>query len=307
MKRRWLLIVMLFCGLNVLSAQEFRCAVQVNYQKLMQTTQQYSSGDTKVYEGMKQAVEDFVNARKWTNLEIEQQEKLDCSISIILNEQSSATDFKGQIQIQLRRPVYNSNYTSGMFNYLESNDFQFSYMESQPLDFDVNTFYGNLSSTISYYLYLMLGMYFDSFGLMGGDAFYDVARTICQTAENSGFKGWRSSEGQKARYWFSENHTNAAYQQLRSAYYYYHRMGLDMMTRDQTQARQNIIMALQMLQAVHKVHANLLSTQQFVDVKISEIVSIFTPAPPEEQKTVYMIIKEISPINVAKLTNFNTK
>ena len=104
-----------------------------------------------------------------------------------------------------------------------------------------------------------------------------------------------------------ENHTNSAYSGLHTAYYLYHRMGLDMMTKDQPQARQNIIAALQALQQVNKVRPNLLSVTQFVDVKISEIVSIFTPAPAEEQKTVYKIIKEISPINTSKLKDFATK
>ena len=84
-------------------------------------------------------------------------------------------------------------------------------------------------------------------------------------------------------------------------------MGLDMMTKDQPQARKNIIAALQALQQVHKTKPNLLSVQQFVDVKITEIVSIFTPAPADEQKQVYDIIKEISPINVSKLKDFATK
>ncbi len=307
--RRLLLIVLSFMALVPLSAQEFHCAVQVNYQKLMTTTQQYSSGDKKVYESMKQAVEDFINSRRWTNLELDQMEKIECSLSIILNSQTSATDFMGQIQIQLRRPVYNSNYTSGLFNYIESGDFEFSYIESQPLDFDVNTFYGNLSSTIAFYAYIMLGYYFDSFAPNGGQPFYEVAQTICQTADGSGanVKGWNSYSGQKVRYWFMENHTNAAYEKLHQAYYLYHRMGLDMMTKDQPQARQNIIQALQLVQEVHQVRANLLATQQFIDVKISEIVSIFTPAPAEEQKAVYLIIKDVSPINVSKLTNFNTK
>lgn len=289
------------------TAQEFRCAVSVNYQKLLTTTQGYASDDKKVFDNMKQAIEDFVNSRKWTNLELESNEMIECGISIILSERTSATDFKGQLSIQLKRPVYNSNYTTGLFNYIENNDFMFSYTEGQPLDFDINTFYSNLSSSIGYYMYIMLGLYFDSFGEMGGTPFYDVAQTICQTASNSGYKGWRSSESQKARYWFMENHTNSAYANLRLAYYYYNRLGLDMMTKDQQQARQNIIQALKYIQQVHKVRTNLLSVQAFFDAKISEIVSIFTPAPPEEQKEVYLVIKEVSPANVVKLQGFNTK
>ena len=300
-------IIVLICLLpSVLTAQEFRCAVQVNYQKLQTTTQQYSSGDTKVFETMKRALEEFVNNRRWTAVEFDQAEKIDCSISLVLSEQSSPTDFKGQLQVQLRAPVYNSNYTTGLFNYME-NDFQFSFNESQPLDFDVNTFYSNLSSTVAYYLYIMLGIYFDSYGMNGGEPFYDMAGTIAQTAENAGFKGWRSSDGQKARYWFMENHTNSAYSTIHTAYYLYQRQGLDMMTKDQPLARQNIIKALDQLKQAAAVRPNLLSVTQYIDVKISEIISIFKPAPAEEQKQVLDIIKVISPINAGKLKDFATK
>ncbi len=305
--KRFLLIMLVLWGFFPMEAQEFRCAVSVNYQKLMTTTQSYESSDKRVFDNLKQALEDFVNSRRWTNLEFEQQERLDCTLTLILSERTSATDFKGQLSIQLRRPVYNSSYTSGMFNYIESGDFGFVYNDSQPLDYDPNTFYGNLSSAVSYYVYIMLGIYFDSYGPNGGEPFFEVARTICQTAENSGYKGWKATESQKARYWFMENHTNSAYAGLHQVYYLYHRMGLDMMTKDQPQARQNIIAALEALRQVHKTRSNLLSVQQFMDVKISEIVSIFTPAPAEEQKQVYNIIKEVSPINVTKLKDFAQK
>ena len=307
MYRRFLFLAVVFLSCVPLSAQEFRCGVQVNYQKLMNTTQQYNSGDKKVFDNMKQAIEDFVNSRQWTSLEFEQNEKIDCSLSLILTEQSSPTDFKAQVQFQLRRPVYNSNYTTGLFNFLESSDFSFSFIDGQPLDFDPNSFYGNLSSMLAYYIYVMLGYYFDSFAPNGGESFFEMARTICQTAENSGFKGWKSTDGQKARYWFMENHVNSAYASLHSAYYTYHRLGLDMMTKDQPLARANIIQSLKYIHDVHKSRANLLSVQQFIDMKISEIVSIFTPAPPEEQKQIYFIIKEVSPIQVTKMKDFNIK
>jgi hypothetical protein len=257
---------------------------------------------------MKQAIEDFVNGRRWTTLEMQPEERIDCSLSLILNERTSATDFKGQISVQMRRPVYNSTYTSGLFNYIESADFIFTYNENQPLEYDPNTFYGNLSSALSYYVYIMLGIYFDSYGPSGGEPFFEMARTICQTADaQQQYKGWSGRESQKARYWFMENHTNSAYSALHQVYYLYHRMGLDMMTKDQPQARKNIIGALQMLQQVHRARSGLLSVQQFVDVKMSEIVSIFTPAPADEQKQVYDVIKEVSPINAAKLKGFATK
>ncbi len=292
--------------LGIAYAQEFHCAVSVNYQKLMNTTQAFESSDKSVFDNMKQALEDFVNNRRWTNLELEQHEKLDCTINLVLTERTSQTDYKGQFSIQLRRPVYNSSYSTAMFNYVESaSDLPFTYNESQPLDFDPNTYYSNLSSVVGYYLYILMGIYFDSYALNGGEPFYDIARTICQTASN--VKGWDGQSSQKSRYWFMENHTNSAYEGIHQAYYLYHRMGLDMMTKDQPQARANIISALEQLQQVSTVKPNLLAVYQFVDVKISEIVSIFTPAPAEEKQRVYALIKAISPINIVKLKDFNVK
>lgn len=295
----------MLCVFAAAKAQELRCSVQINSQKLTTTTQSYETTDTKIFETMKEAIETFMNSRRWTALEIEQVEKLDCSVGLILSERTSATDFKGQLTIQLRRPVFNSNYTSGMFNYMGSNDFMFSFNENNPLEFDPTTYRDNLTSTLAYYAYIMLGMYFDSFGPNGGEAFFEMARTICQTAEPSGNKGWSQNHGQKARYWFMENHTNSAYSSLHDAYYLYHRMGLDMMTKDQPKARENIIEALKKLQEVHKVKSNLLSVTSFMDVKMSEITSIFTPAPQEEKRQVYMLVKELSPINAAKIKEWN--
>lgn len=279
------------------SAQEFRCTVNINAQKVQ-------TNEKKVFETMKQAIEEFVNNRKWTNVEFEPYEKLECNISLIINEQTSLTDFSGQLSVQLRRPVYNSNYTTGMMNFVEP-DFQFSFNESQPLEFDPNTFYTNLSSTIGYYLYIMLGITFDSYGLLGGEAFFETAQTIVQTANKSGYRGWKTTDGQKARYWWMENHTNPNYQTLRQAYYYYHRMGLDMMTKDQTEARRNILQALQLVEQTNKKRTNLLCVQMFMDVKVSELVSIFTPAPAEEKKQVYNTVRQLSPINLSKFKDFN--
>lgn len=305
MRRVFSIVLTLLC-LTTVEAQEFRCNVQVNYQKLQTTTQAYESTDKKVFENMKQAIEDFVNGRRWTNIPFEQTEQIDCSLSLILNSRTSATDFGGQLQIQMRRPVYNSTYTTGLFNYMEQGTFNFSYNESQPLDFDLGNFYSVLSSTLAYYCYIMLGIYFDSYAPNGGDPYYQLAQQVVQAVDDSKFAGWNSSGGRN-RYWFMENHTNSAYAQLHDAYYNYHRMGLDMMTKDQPKARQAIIEALRNLQAVNKKKNNLMSVQQFIDVKMQEIVSIFTPAPAQEQKQVYDLIKDISPINVVKLKDFNIK
>lgn len=297
-------IALIFIFMNCLRAQEFKCSVTVNYQKLLTTTQSYSSeSDKHVFDAMKQAIEDFVGGRRWTNLDFNADEQLDCTISLVLSSRTSATDFVGQLQLQLRRPVYNSTYSTGLFNYMEQG-FNFSFNENQPLDFDLSNSYGNLQSTLAYYCYIMLGIYFDSFAPDGGEPFYAIAQQVAQAASQNA--GW-DQNSTRSRYWFVENHTNSAYDQLHTAYYNYHRLGLDMMTKNQDMARQGIISALENLRQVQKTHAGLVSVQQFADVKIQEILSIFTPAPAEERKQVYDLMREVSPINAVKIKDFNQR
>ena len=305
--RKLLSIVLILCGFLSARSQEFRCTVTINPQKLLTTNQQYGSeNDKKVFDNMKQALEDFVNGRRWTNMDFQQQEQIECSFSLILNQRTSATDFAGQLTVQLKRPVYNSAYTTGLLNYLEHTNLSFSFNESQPLDFDLNNFSSVLSSVVGYYCYIMLGLYFDSFAPAGGDPFYQLAQQVVQAASTSGSSGWDSKHSRN-RYWFMENHTNSAYAPLRNAYYLYHRQGLDLMTRNQEQARQNIIQALQNVQQAAQTNPGALAIQQFMDVKIQEIVSIFTPAPPAEQNQIYSLVSAISPINTVKVKPFSGK
>lgn len=299
-------IVFVFICFGTLKAQEFGATVSVNYEKLVNSSQAYESPDTKVFETMRHALEDFVNGRRWTNLQIEEKEKIPVAIGINLTRRNSATSYDAQLNIQLRRPVFNSTYSTGLFNYVETQGFSFTFNENDPLEYDPNTYYSNLTSTIAYYLYIMLGVYFDSFGPDGGAPFYQQAAAIAQlTASQFGSgSGWDPASNSKARYWFVENHTNNAYENLHQVYYLYNRMGLDRMTQNQDEARANILQALQMLMQLNKQKNGLLSVRQFLDMKIDELVSIFTPATMEEKQTVYDVIYSISPVSITKLKDW---
>lgn len=306
--RKCIVYLLFALSCSLAGAQEFRCNVSVNVEKLQNTTQTFETPDAKKFaEQTKEAIETFVNNRRWTNLDLEEHEKLDCSISLVINQRLSATSFKGQLTFQLRRPAYNSNYTSGLFNHLDDNNYAFTYDETRPLDFDPNSYIDNFTSTIAYYLYIMLGVYFDSFGSMGGTPFYEMAQNIAQIAGSAAdaTSQWRADGNSKSRYWLCENHTNAAYEGIREAYYLYSRQGIDLMTKDQKTARQNIILSLQKLLEVEKKKHNLISVTQFVDVKMQEIISIFTPAPDDEKKQVYTILRELSPLNANKIKDWN--
>ena len=287
------LILTLLIATSTLFSQEFK--VQVSVSTTIQGT------DRKIYENMQKALNEFVNNRKWTNSTYKVEEQIEGSISINIKEHSSQEDFKADfINIQLRRPVYNSSYTTTMLNTQET-DYVFKYQEGAPLEFEQNTYYDNLTSTIAFYLYYFLAIDGDSFAPGGGMQYFQVCQNIVSAAQKSAQKGWKSFENQKNKYWMSENYSNGAYRLMHDVWYNYHLMGLDRMSGEsQTEARNSILSAIESLQKVNREKTQLICVQHFIDAKADEIVQIFKNAPDNEKEKVISIMCEINPSNTNK-------
>lgn len=283
---------------NTLFSQEFK--VQINVSTQIQGT------DRKIFENMQTALNDFINTRKWTNYNYKTEEKIEGSISINVKERPSQEDFKADLNIQLRRPVFNSSYTTTMLNTQEL-DYYFKYQEGTPLQFEENTYYDNLTSTIAFYLYYFLGLDSDSFTQNGGQPYFQICQNIVSAAQKSAQKGWKSYENSKNKYWMSENYNNATYQAMHDVWYNYHRNGLDMMSGDsQTEARNSIYSALESLQKTNREKSQLICVQQFIDAKADEIVQIFKGAQDNEKDNVIKIMCEINPANTNKYEQIKT-
>ncbi|MCK9163026.1 MAG: DUF4835 family protein [Bacteroidales bacterium] len=300
MKKTLLILSSLLIISSTLFSQEFK--VQVSVSTTIQGT------DRKIYENIQKALNDFVNSRKWTNSNYKIEEKIEGSISINIKEHSSQEDFKADfINIQLRRPVYNSSYTTTMLNTQET-DYFFKYQEGAPLEFEQNTYYDNLTSTIAFYLYYFLAIDADSFAPSGGVQYFQICQNIVTAAQKSAQKGWKSFENQKNKYWMSENYNNGAYRQMHDVWYNYHLMGLDKMSGDnQSEAKNNILLAIESLQRVNREKTQLVCVQQFIDAKADEIVQIFKNAPDNEKDKVITIMSEINPSNTSKYEQIRTQ
>jgi hypothetical protein len=291
--KRLLTFILLLLASN-LYCQEFKVSVGVNSSKLQGT-------DKTLYQNLQTILTEFINDRKWTNFNYQQYEKIEANISLNLDEVVGREDFTAEINIQLRRPVYNSTYTTTLLNTKESN-FKFKYIEGQPLEFDQNNYKDNLTSTIAFYLYYFLALDAESMLPNGGAPYFQICLNIINAAQRSSDIAWqRSFTNTQNRYWMIENYTNSSYNALHQVWYQYHRLGLDMMAGEsQTEARSNIILAIENLQKVHREKTNLVALQQFFDAKADEIVNIFKGAPANEQKRVAEIMKQINPTNTNK-------
>jgi len=290
----FLIIFLLIPG--IASSQELNCNVQVSAQRIQGSNRQ-------VFETMQRDIYEFMNSMVWTNHVYSYAERIDCNILITLNEQLSADEFRGTVQVQLSRPVFNTTYKSTMLNFMDNN-FQFKYVEFQPFEFDPNTHRSNLISVLAYYAYIILGVDYDSFSPIGGTEFYQVAEKIVSNAQNAPELGWKPYDGSRNRnrYWLVKNMLDREYEGVRYFLYEYHIFGLDLMESKLGEARNNMVESLKSLQEVfrRKPDPYMYFMQVTIEAKTDEMVNVFSQSFPEEKGRVLQILNEIDPANKNK-------
>lgn len=272
---------------NIMAAQEVKCDIQVN-------SSQVAGTDKTVFQNLQTALYEFINNTKWTNINFKTAEKIECSIAITIKERTDANSFSGELNMALRRPCYKASYTTPVFNYLDQK-FTFEYTDGQPLDFSLNTHMSDLTSTMAFYVYMFLGLDFDSFSLNGGQPYFEAAQQIVNNAQSSTQSGWKAFDGNKNRYWMVENMTNNSYAPLRKFMYEYHRLGLDVMSEKPDEGRAAILNALEYLQAVHATYPTCFFLQLIVEAKRDEIINVFSQGTQQEKTQATNIMKQIDP------------
>jgi len=284
-----------FFSTFALTAQEFRCNIQI-------TSQQVQGTNRQVFQTLQTAVNEFINGRAWSNYKFTTNERIECSMLFNIQDYSG-DQFKGTLQIQVRRPVYNSSYNTVLFNYVD-NDLDFTYVEFQPLEFSETSHLSNLTSILAYYANIILGLDFDSYGLKSGNEFFQKAEKIVINAQNANEKGWRSGEStnRRNRYWLIDNILDEEFSPVREFIYMYHRMGLDMMYEKPVEARLAIEESLTLLQDVYRSRPDpfMHFLQVILDAKSDEFVNIFQGSLDDEKRRVMAILNQIDPTHTDK-------
>lgn len=273
-------------------AGELNCRVNINSQKIQGTNRE-------VFQAMNNDIREFMNNRKWTEHVFSFRERIECSIMITINEQVGSSRFIATIQVQSRRPVYNTSYHTTVLNHKErENDFQFEYLEGQNLnEFDVNSFSSNLTSVLAFYAYVIIGLDYDTFSPNGGAQYYQKAQRIANNAKSTGKSGpgWQPFENQRNRYWLIENLTNSAYSKFHTVMYTYHRLGFDKMSAQIEQGRTEVANAIKMMESIYIKKPDILILDIFFNAKSDEIIKLFSGSFSSEKQRVVNILKKIDP------------
>ncbi len=289
-------LAFLFLSLTSITtqAQELNCNVIVNVGPQVETTER------RVFKDMETAFFQFLNNRRWTNDVFANEEKINCNLIITIESRPAVGNFTASVQIQSSRPVFNSDYESLLFNFADR-DWSFEYTESQPLEFNDNSFTNNITSMLAFYAYVIVGLDYDSFEKLGGSPYFEKAQLTVNNTQQANRPGWSQFEGNfRNRFWLSENLNSQQLIPAREALYDYHRMALDLFNNDPESARRKILDALKGLQQAHRRKPNSILIIAFFDAKNDELASMFSQGNVQVRREAYEIAKELDPSNTAK-------
>lgn len=280
----------------VLAAITLGCWSQVSElnAKLSINSSKIQGTNNQIFTTLQKALNEFINNKKWTNAKISLNERIDCTFTIIVNTQED-NNFSCELQVQARRPVYNSSYTTTLFNFRDT-QFDFKYTEFEPLEYSDNTLQSNLTATIVFYIYTILGIDFDSFSPKGGGVFFQQAQQIVTLAQSEpSWNGWKAFENNHNRHALITALTENQGEGYRQFWYDYHRKGLDEMAANADRGRTNIIGVLSALTELKSARPSSLLLQVFSDTKLDELVAIYSKATTQEKQAGYKLLSNLYP------------
>tara|TARA_B100001057_G_C22854157_1_gene952101 strand:- start:2169 stop:3056 length:888 start_codon:yes stop_codon:yes gene_type:complete len=284
--RKILLSFLLTLSLTKTDAQELNAQFVVNADLVNQTNQQ-------IFETLERSLNEFINSQTWSNQDFYPQEKITCSFVLNLSSYN-ASKFEGTLQIQSQRTIFDSNYDSPVLNLLDK-DISFTYQEFQPLFYSPASYESNLVSLISFYVYIIMGINAESLQFKGGDSYFEQAQRIVNLSQQSGAMGWKQNDSNRNRFWLSDTMRSNTFREYREALYTYHRKGLDLMTENPIEAKNNIINALLPLENLYDRRPNAMLLQMFFDAKADEIVNLFSDGPEVDFDRASKMLKKIAP------------
>jgi hypothetical protein len=296
-----ILLFFLLCFFSsILQAQELRARINVVSNRVGNNV------DKKAFQTLQNALNDFVNNRKWSTDTYGPNEKNDCSFLLNLESTGDPDVYKASLTIQSGRPVYNSSYISPVINY-QDNDVIFKYVEFQQLEFNETRVSGtdplvsNLTAVFAYWIDMILGFDYDSFSLRGGNLYFEKAQNIVNNApEGRNISGWKAFDGTRNRYWLAENLLNSKYTIFHDAIYDYYRLGMDKLYDQEANARTQILNVLSLLNTFNIQNPNTMILQFFFQAKTQELIQIFSKANPADKAKALDFLKRLDVSSATK-------
>lgn len=276
--------------------QELNCNVLVDAARVQ-------SQETQIFEEMQFAIQEFMNTTTWTEDQFEAQEKIQCNISIqILSGSVQSGSYTATAQIQSNRPVYNTDYNSIVFNYVDK-EFNFNYLQGTALDYGENQFNSDLTSLLAFYAHVMIGLDYDSFSLNGGAEFFEKAQNIFLTAQSSGGDIWNNQDDVNGKFSLMNDFINTQLASVHENIYKYHRNALDTFTKDPQASLAMVIQILDDMLKQRELVAFSIWINSFFFAKSDELIKLFEEADQAQKSRAKALLIQLDARNRSKYEN----
>ncbi len=285
-----MLAIMMLSGYTTTAdAQELLVKININ-------SQQVEGSEKSVFENLQQTLEQWMNDRQWTELQFQQNERITVNFNITVTKYDKDNNrFSCSALIQANRPVYNSAYTTTLYNNKDG-DFNFDFAQFDQLNYNDEVIDNQLTALMAYYAYLIIGLDLDSFSPLGGTEVLQRCMQLTNNAQDLGFTGWKAFETSRNRFALINDYLDEAMKPFRQLQYDYYRKGLDEMANNAERGRTNISEALEKgLKVAHQEKPLSLLPQIWTDYKRDELANIYKgKGTQKEKETVYDILFNIN-------------
>ena len=257
---------------------------------------QITGTDNSVFDNLQQTLEQFINERQWTDLQFQENERIQCNLNITVSKfNRDENKFECTALIQANRPVYNASYTTTLYNNRDAS-FHFEYAQFDQLNYNDETVDNQLTALVAYYAYLIIGLDLDSFSPLGGTDILQRCMQLVNNAQDLGYPGWKSFEDSRNRFAIINDYLDEQMKPFRQLQYDYYRKGLDEMANNAERGRTEISTALE--EQLKKAHENKplsLLPQIWTDYKKDELVNIYKgKGTQKEKQAVYDLLSNIN-------------
>ncbi|MBQ9203498.1 MAG: DUF4835 family protein [Prevotella sp.] len=282
-------MTLLVCFAAMTAAQELEVKININ-------SAQIEGTDKSVFENLKETLEQWMNDRQWTELQFQKNERITCNFNLTVTKYDKSQDmFECTAIIQANRPVYNSAYTTTLYNNKDA-DFNFKFAQFDQLNFMEENVDNQLTALMAYYAYLIIGLDLDSFAPLGGTEILQRCMNLTNNVQSSlDFTGWKPFENSRNRYAIINDYLDEAMKPFRQLQYDYYRVGMDEMANNAERGRGNITTALENLKKAHEDKPLSLLPQIWTDYKRDELANIYKgKGTQKEKQAVYDILFNIN-------------
>lgn len=283
--------LLLFAALFLLPTSLWATGEELNAKVTLNRTK-VQSADSEVFEQLQAGITQFLNERKWTANNYEEEERIDCTFNFVVDKYSPDGSFTCSLIVQATRPVYGSTYSTTTFKY-EDKAITFTYQPYDRLEFNEDNLDNNLTAVLAFYAYMIIGFDMDSMGDLGGSEWLNKAQNIANNAQTLGDGGWRASSSDNNRYAIIDDYMNGALEPVRKLMHKYHRFGLDVMYKNVANGRKAITQSMKMLKQAYDDRSLAYFPKLFLEYKNEELLNIYSQGAIKERMDVQKIVTTI--------------